>query len=185
MWAVGGVVAIAVIAAGAGSGSSPSDPAAAASVSSGAAAAAPSEAAPAQAAPAEAAPAGVGSAVRDGKFEFVVQGVDRGQTQIGTEYLNNKAQGEFVLVTVNVTNVGDQPQSFIGGNAKLFDSAGREFSASTEAAIYLQDSNSLYEEINPGNTVTGTLVFDIPSATALDRLELHDSMFSGGVTVKL
>jgi len=90
-----------------------------------------------------------------------------------------------VLVTVNVTNVGDQPQSFIGGNAKLFDSAGREFSASTEAAIYLQDSNSLYEEINPGNTVTGTLVFDIPSAIALDRLELHDSMFSGGVTVKL
>ena len=34
-------------------------------------------------------------------------------------------------------------------------------------------------------SVQGIVVFDLPPNTALDRIELHDSMFSGGVDVKL
>lgn len=130
-------------------------------------------------------PAGIGTSVRDGDFEFVVQGVEAGKAEIGGEYLSTKAQGQFVLVTVQVTNIGDKPGTFFGSNAKAVDSQGRGVSASTEAAIYLEDSNSLYEEINPGNSVTGTIVFDVPTGTSLDSIQLHDSMFSDGATVKL
>ena len=54
------------------------------------------------------------------------------------------------------------------------------------AAIYAnEDQQVLFEEINPGNTVKGKLVFDIPKGAKLASLEPHDSMFSGGVTVSL
>lgn len=128
---------------------------------------------------------GLGTPVRDGKFEFVVEGAEGGKTQIGNEFLSKAAQGEFVLVTLQVKNIGDEPQSFFGSNVKAFDSQGRQFEASTEAAIYLGDSNSLYEPINPGNSLTGQVIFDVPSGTQLTAVELHDSMFSDGVRVQL
>jgi hypothetical protein len=79
-------------------------------------------------------------------------------------------------VTLTVTKHGDEPGSFFGDDQLLID---------TEAAIYLPESQSLYEEINPGNTLTGTVVFDIPVDAVPAALELHDSKFSGGVTVDL
>lgn len=140
--------------------------------------------APAAVEPAAAEP-GVGTPVRDGKFEFVVTSVEPGTPDIGDAPLTTKAQGQFVLVNVSVTNIGNEPQAFSGTDAKAFDSQGREFTASTSAAIYLPSSNSLYTPINPGNKVDGKIVFDVPVGTALTSIELHDSMFSDGVTVKL
>jgi hypothetical protein len=144
-----------------------------------------SPAAPVAAAPAAPAVSGIGTAVRDGKFEFVVQSVAPGVKTLGNQYINTTAQGEFILVTVQVTNTSDQPQTFSGSNCKAFDNAGRQLAPSTTAAIYLPDSNSLYMPINPGNSVVGTLVFDVPVGSTLTSLELHDSAFSGGVTVQL
>jgi CxxC motif-containing protein len=132
-----------------------------------------------------AAAAAVGTPVRDGDFEFVVQSVETGVAQIGTDMLNTKAQGAFVIVSVKVTNIGSEPGTFFGSNAKLHDTQGREFEPSSGAAIYLEDSNSLIEPINPGNTVTGKIIYDVAAGTALDTIELHDSAFSDGVTVKL
>ncbi len=40
-------------------------------------------------------------------------------------------------------------------------------------------------EINPGNTVKGMLVFDMPKDAKPTSIELHDSPFSGGVTLRL
>lgn len=61
---------------------------------------------------------------------------------------------------------------------------GREFSSDTTAAIYLDDKVFL-NEINPGSAVKGTLVFDMPKGTQPASIELHDSPFSDGVTVRL
>jgi hypothetical protein len=127
----------------------------------------------------------VGEKVRDGKFEFVVTKIERGKSQIGDEDLNTKAQGEFVLVYATVTNISKEPQTFAGDDQKLF-ADGAEHTADTDAAIYLGDaSQSIWEEINPGNTVKGIVVFDVKKGAKLERLELHDSAFSGGVEVRL
>ena len=96
-----------------------------------------------------------------------------------------EAQGQYCLVSVQVENIGEEAQSFFGSNQYLYDEEGRQFSADDEAAIYLENSQSLYEEINPGNSVQGTVVFDIPKNATPARIELHDSAFSGGVTVDL
>ena len=41
------------------------------------------------------------------------------------------------------------------------------------------------DKINPGNTVTMPVVFDMPADAIPAEIELHDFMFSSGVTVSL
>lgn len=127
---------------------------------------------------------GIGDAVRDGKFEFTVTKVRPGVERVGGQY-GEEAQGQFVLVHMTVENIGDESQFFDGDAQKLFDKSDREFSADTLAAAYLEESKSLYNEINPGNKVEGIVVFDIPKDVEPVRIELHDSVFSDGVTVDL
>jgi hypothetical protein len=129
--------------------------------------------------------AGIGDPVRDGKLEFTVTKIETGVAEIGDEFFGKKAQGQFLLVHVKVENIGDEAQTFFGDNFTALDADDREFSADTEAAIYLEESNSFINEINPGNTAEGIVVFDVPKDTKIATLELHDSFFSGGVTVKV
>lgn len=128
---------------------------------------------------------GIGQPARDGKFEFVVNGVDCSKTELGDQYLSTKAQGTFCIVDLTIKNIGDKAQGFFGENAKLLNAQKQQFSADNEAAVYLNDSSSLYEEINPGNTLSSKVIFDVPAGTAPTAIELHDSAFSGGVTVDL
>ena len=134
-------------------------------------------------APAEEPAPGIGAAVRDGKFEFTVTSIEPGLTRVGDDMLGKDAQGQFLLVHLTVTNIGDEAQYFDGSSQKLLDAQGRTHSADSAAAIYLGDAESFLNQINPGNTVEGTVVFDIPADATASALELHDSAWSGGVTV--
>lgn len=128
--------------------------------------------------------AGLNTAVRDGKFEFVVTAVECGKATVGGAYLNKTAQGQFCVVSLSVTNIGDVAQTFFDANQKGYSSNGAEYSTDSTATLYLEGDTSVWlTEINPGNGVEGQIVFDIPQGAALATLELHDSAFSGGVTV--
>ncbi|MGH3924781.1 MAG: DUF4352 domain-containing protein, partial [Pseudonocardiaceae bacterium] len=133
----------------------------------------------------EAGAPGIGDEAQDGAFTFVVTGVEDGPAMIGTADFGVEPQGRFVFVTMTVTNHGDAPGSFFGDNQYLIDTEGRRASADGEAAIHLDEAQSLYEEINPGNSLTGIVVFDIPVDAVPAGVELHDSVFSDGVTVVL
>lgn len=128
---------------------------------------------------------GIGDAVRDGKFEFVVTGVEDGGTEVGDDFLRETAQGRFHLIHVTVTNIGDEAQSMFDSNQRVRDEQGRTFEANSMAGIHLDGNDLWINEINPGNSVKGTLVFDMPEGAIPVAIELHDSMFSGGVTVSL
>jgi len=47
------------------------------------------------------------------------------------------------------------------------------------------DADSLYDEINPGNSLTGQIIFGIPKGQSPISAELHDSAFSSGIKVNL
>lgn len=135
---------------------------------------------------AEAQAAKVGEAARDGKFEFTVQQVKCGVAEVGSKTLGKKAQGQFCLVTVHVKNIGTKPQTFDDSSQKAFGADKAQYSTDSTAGLYAnEDTATFLNEINPGNEVTGVLVFDIPVKATLAKLELHDSPFSGGVTVSL
>jgi hypothetical protein len=126
----------------------------------------------------------VGAPIRDGKFEFTVQTIKCGVSKVGDDMLNKTAQGQFCLVTLKVANIGKEAQTFDGSNQKAYGADGAQFSADDTAGIYANDNDDAFlNDINPGNSVTGTVVFDIPKTAKLAKLELHDSAFSGGVTV--
>ncbi len=120
--------------------------------------------------------------------DMVVEEVNR-PVQLWTEtrftmlrlYESRGLIGEKYLLT----NISNEPQTFFGSVQTTTDAQGRKFEPDSAAAFYLKDSKSLFEKINPGNSVTGTVVFDIPKDATLVEMELHDGAFSGGVKVKL
>ncbi|BDH57955.1 DUF4352 domain-containing protein [Tsukamurella sp. PLM1] len=130
---------------------------------------------------------GLNTPVRDGKFEFVVTGVQAGLAEVGDNpYLAKKAQGQFVIVSMTVKNIGTKPQSFDPSSQKLKDAQGRTFESDSMAQIALGDSDvPVWDNINPGNTVQVKVVFDMPEGAVPATIELHDSMFSGGADVAL
>lgn len=129
---------------------------------------------------------GLNQPVRDGKFEFTVTGVDCSKKTLGTDPITTQAQGVFCLVSVNVANIGDEAQTLDATSQVAYDAQNRKFSTDVGSAIYLENGGeALFNQLNPGASVTGQLIFDVPAGTELKKLELHDSMLSGGVTVNL
>lgn len=129
----------------------------------------------------------IGEAANDGKFQFTISSIQCGKTSVGAnQYLTKQAQGQYCLLNVSVKNVGDQAQSLLSNNQYLFNAGGQKYSADDTATIYNAPSGtSWYNDINPGNSVTGAIVFDIPKDQTAATAELHDSAFSGGVVVNL
>jgi len=129
---------------------------------------------------------GIEDEARDGQFAFTVTKVKRGVKSVGDQYLNAQAQGQFCLVTMTVKNIGDSPQTMFSSNQKGFI-GDTEYGVDDTATLYTAKNGDSpwIKDINPGNALTGTIVFDIPKGKQLDKLELHDSAFSGGVEVFL
>lgn len=131
--------------------------------------------------------AGVGDTVRAGDLELTVDKVACGKKRVGNEYLGQTAQGQFCILTVDLSNSGDGPLTISDSDFSLYDSRGRKFAADTEAMITNDESSDIWlEEINPGNTVSGALIFDIPRGADASRLELSSSdLFGEPAVVRL
>ncbi|USH45323.1 hypothetical protein SEA_RUTHIEJR_45 [Mycobacterium phage Ruthiejr] len=126
-----------------------------------------------------------GSSVRDGKFEFTVKSVERAKSvsdPTGNPLMTVDAQGEFIVVTLTVKNIGDEARSFSGTNQKLLDRTGREYDANSEADMWMNPGTG---DINPGNQIEVRVAFDVPPGTQPAELALHDSMFSGGARLAI
>jgi hypothetical protein len=126
----------------------------------------------------------VGEAARDGKFEFTVASIKCGVAEVGTSGIGKTAQGQFCLVSVTVKNIGTKPQTFDSSSQKAKGANGASYSSDGTAELYANsNAQTFLNEINPGNQAVGVMVFDIPKDATIASLELHDSPFSGGVTV--
>lgn len=129
---------------------------------------------------------GIGAPVRDGKFEFTVTDVVSGLSEVGDNpYLVRKAQGQYTIVAISVLNTSNEPKGISPSAQEMYDADGRKFSADTSAAIGLDTDVAIWDEINPGNSVSMKVVFDMPVGAVPAEIELHDSMFSGGTRVAL
>lgn len=129
----------------------------------------------------------IGQPAKDGKFEFTVNNMKCGVPTVGDNpYLQATAKGQFCVVTMAIKNIGDEAQTFDSSNTYLFDAKGAKYSADSSASIYANpDGSSFLDQINPGVSSTGKIVFDIPKDVIPVTAQLHDSVFSGGVKVSL
>lgn len=124
---------------------------------------------------------GMNESASDGKFTFRVTDVTTTRGAVGF----SKPRGQWAIVTVVVTNTGREEQSFMVANQKLIGSNGAEYEADWVAGAGINDENALSLHLGPGFSTTMRLPFDIPLSVSPERIELHDSAFSGGVTVSL
>ena len=124
---------------------------------------------------------------RDGKFEFTLKSVSCGKTTIGpNEYMQKTAQGQFCEVSLSVKNIGNEAQQFFSQDQFLYNASNQKYSADAQATMYTSANGDAWiNQINPGNSMEGILVFDLPKDQQPTLAELHDSAYSGGVKINL
>lgn len=129
---------------------------------------------------------GIGDAVAADEWEVTVNSVEDGVSSVGDEFLGAEAQGQFVVVDLSVKNTASAPDFFWEDNIKLGDEAGNTYSADSEAGLYADAESILFaEEINPGNTAKGVLVFDVPAEVSPDKLTFEGELFSDPIVISL
>jgi hypothetical protein len=121
---------------------------------------------------------GIGSPVRDGQFEFTVTSVDRSGTA-GDPADPTQAKGEFFNMHLTVKNTGTEARIYGSWDQKLIIS-GKQYDGASVPGV-----TNAYDDINPGLSIDTVVRFDIPVGAQPDAVQLHDSAFSGGITVRL
>ena len=85
--------------------------------------------------------------------------------------LGSTPDGIFLVVNLEMENIGDETLDITTNFLKLIDQEDRTFDADTEAGIYAgQDSRISaepisFDQLQPGLSVTRAVVFDVPSGT--------------------
>jgi Domain of unknown function (DUF4352) len=126
-------------------------------------------------------PPTMGMPVRDGGLEFIVYGV-RLAPSISSDHTSYRAHGRYVLVRLSVTNVGDQPETYMAIDQKLIVD-GKQYDYAAEPTILL-DPNAT-SQITPGINITVLIAYDVPAGTRPGSIELHRAAGTPGVVVDL
>lgn len=127
----------------------------------------------------------------DGKFRFTITGFACGATKItqpDNSYVTSQAQGNFCVMNLTVKNIGNVAQSFHSSNQYIYNASNNQYSYSLVASVHANPSNSRFsasENLNPGLTISGIVVFDVPKNVTPVYAILHDSGASSGVKVSL
>jgi hypothetical protein len=129
---------------------------------------------------------GIGDKAIDGELQFIVTDVKCGIKRVGSEYLNAEPQGQFCKIGLVIENVGSESATMYSSSQDLYDNKGRKFATDDTAMIYSESENGTWaNEINPGNSADGSLIYDVPLDIVLDYIELRGGLFSDGVKVAL
>jgi LysM repeat protein len=128
----------------------------------------------------------VGQAVTNAGTTYKVTNV-HATHQIGDpELLGARADGEFVVVDLNLTNKKNETKTFLESTAKLVTRDGKEYKTSDKAVMAFGDNSLMLKDIQPDLTTRGKLAFDVPpSKVSGSTLVIDDIWGSGQVKVDL
>ncbi len=136
-------------------------------------------------APAGAGTTRLGQPASDGKLAFTVNTVKCGIPSVGdpTNGFGAIPPGQFC--DANMTDREHQyrePGLFAASLQYAFSPTGSKYSYSSSGTIWATRANFI-AGINPGNSITTDVYYDIPVGSSIAKFELHDGVFSNGVTV--
>lgn len=130
----------------------------------------------------------IGQEFTAGDWTVTIDSMDEPVKSVGTSEFSDgaTAQGQFIPVTLSVTNAGEEASTFFASDVKLIDDQGREFEYSSDASIWgIDDGGLLLDEVNPGNTLKGKIWFDVPEATNVTELTISSGFLSSPISVKI
>ncbi len=118
----------------------------------------------------------IGDVVTVGDVEYTVNGIEQ-TDMIGDTYFNATAQNHFLVVSVTITNKGNEALSVSSSYLNLKNGE-KTYEASTDASVYMGDENIIYESINPDASLTGKVAYDITQET-IDSPDLQLQVQTG------
>jgi hypothetical protein len=108
-------------------------------------------------------------------------------SSLGSGYFKEEANGVFVLVDLSLTNQKKEPATIVESMLTMIGGNGSEYSTSTDALL-ATDAEQLFilEDIQPGLTETGLLVYDVPQkAVKGSLLRVEDFLGSASGEIRL
>lgn len=98
-------------------------------------------------------------------------------TQITDQFgVQPPKQGNFVIVDFNFTNNGNEAKTLSSNTLALYDSSNRKFSPDTDTFGYIpNDKNIFLNQVNPGVTKNGEVIFSVAPGASGFKLELSDT----------
>jgi hypothetical protein len=136
--------------------------------------------------PAAAQDPGLNTPVTVGSFEFTATGVKDAGNTIGSSPLSQTAQGTFIQVDLSIKNVGNSGTTFLSNYVKLVDNTGKTYDADPTATLYASpDQSAWVAAINPGNSITGPVLFDVPVGITAASIQVSDNVFGTGKAITL
>jgi hypothetical protein len=112
---------------------------------------------------------------------FVVTALDSATTVTSSTDATQteNATGQFIIVSMDVTNTGTQPATYSAGLQKLIV-GGTPYDADPQASSYLGATD---QDLAPGDKIHAVIAFDVPSDSVPDAIELHGDATSPGFTL--
>jgi len=119
-----------------------------------------------------------------------VKGFESQDTIGDNQFSTAKAQGVFKVVTINIINNQKDAITIDSNSFKLMDDQKREFSDSSEAQMALMSSSSgdkgfFLKQINPGMSIDGHVVFDVPKDAKGFTLKARGGMTGKEIILKV
>jgi len=130
----------------------------------------------------------IGEAVTANDLSFTVTDISKAKS-LGSSYTKKDAQGTFNVVTIIVKNIGKETATIDSSMMKITDSQGRTFDRSIEgqtAKGLAQGKVDLFlQQVQPGLSITGDIVFDLPDDATDLKLIVKGSMFGAEKQISL
>lgn len=117
---------------------------------------------------------GLNEAGTTGSLEVTVTSVES-TSSYGSDYSEETPTGVYQVVALEVKNTGNESSMFDDSSVKLVDESGAQHSTASETMTSNQDM--FLENINPGNSISGEAVFDVPEDATVDEIEVTPSGF--------
>lgn len=106
------------------------------------------------------------------EIEYTVNDYSTIEDYIGSgPDIGSTPDGIFLVVNLDMENVGDESLDISTNFLKVIDDEDRTFDADTEAGIYAEQDSRIsaepisFDQLQPGLSVTRSVVFDVPSGT--------------------
>jgi hypothetical protein len=97
------------------------------------------------------------------------------RTRITSQFVDPK-QGNFVVVDFRFTNNGSEAKTLHQNALKLLDGDGREFDPDTDTFGYIPTERNIFlEQVNPGVTKNGEVIFFVAPGASGFKLEISDT----------
>ncbi|WP_147305802.1 DUF4190 domain-containing protein [Subtercola boreus] len=121
--------------------------------------------------------------VTDKNIAITVSAVTCGLASVGDGAFSTAAQGEFCAVDLTATNQSGDAAAISSSMVKGFIGTS-EYSADSSAALG-DDTTLIFDNVNPGNSVTGKVYIDVPKGSSLDSIEVDDAFLGASVKFTL